>query len=86
MGEPSARGTRDLRGNPLFLGRNEWRRVPFLQPPMKNAVKRAYRLADGQTIEVKTDGGRRRLLIPGPILDPTATVVVVEIEGDAVQR
>ncbi|HUG55403.1 MAG TPA: alpha-L-fucosidase [Vicinamibacteria bacterium] len=102
LGEPSAKGTKDLRGNRLFLGRNEFRvttkpgklyftffqepRVPFDLPPMKNAVKRAYRLADGVPIEVKTEGARRQLVVPRPILDPTATVVVVEIEGDAVQR
>ncbi|HEY7924688.1 MAG: alpha-L-fucosidase [Vicinamibacterales bacterium] len=102
LGEPSSKGAKDLRGNALFLSRNEWRvttkpgklyftlfaepRVPFELPPMKNAVKRAYRLADGQPIEVKLEGGRPQLVIERPILDPTATVVVVEIEGDAVQR
>ena len=102
LGEPSSRGAKDLRGNPLFLARNEWRvttkpgklyftfftepRVPFELPPMKNAVKRAYRLADAQPVEVKVEEGRPRLVIERPILDPTATVVVVEIEGDAVQK
>jgi alpha-L-fucosidase len=102
LGESSAKGAKDLRGNPLFLGRNEWRvttkpgklyftffsepRVPFELPPMKNAVKRAYRLADAQPVEVKVEAGRPTLVIERPILDPTATVVVVEIEGDAVQK
>jgi len=102
LGESSAKGAKDLRGNPLFLGRNEWRvttkpgklyftffsepRVPFELPPMKNAVKRAYRLADAQPVEVKLEEGRPRLVIERPILDPTATVVVVEIEGDAVRK
>jgi alpha-L-fucosidase len=102
LGEPSSKGAKDLRGNPLFLTRNEWRvttkpgklyftfftepRVPFELPPMKNAVKRAYRLADAQPVEVKVEEGRPRLVIERPILDPTATVVVVEIEGDAVQK
>jgi len=102
LGEPSSKGAKDLRGNPLFLARNEWRvttkpgklyftfftepRVPFELPPMKNAVKRAYRLADAQPVEVKVEEGRPRLVIERPILDPTATVVVVEIEGDAVQK
>ena len=102
LGEPSAKGARDLRGNPLFLSRNEWRvttkpgklyftffvepRVPFELPPMKNAVKRAYRLADARPVEVKLEGGRPCLALERPILDPTATVVVVEIEGDAVER
>jgi alpha-L-fucosidase len=102
LGEASAKGAKDLRGNPLFLARNEWRvttkpgklyftfftepRVPFELPPMKNAVKRAYRLADAQPVEVKVEAGRPTLVIERPILDPTATVVVVEIEGDAVQK
>jgi alpha-L-fucosidase len=102
LGEPSSKGAKDLRGNPLFLARNEWRvttkpgklyftfftepRVPFELPPMKNAVKRAYRLADAQPVEVKVEEGRPRLVLERPILDPTATVVVVEIEGDAVQK
>ena len=103
LGEPSVKGTKDLRGNPLVLPHNEWRvttkpgklyftffqepRVPFPLPAMKNAVKRAYRLADGAAIEVKpADDGRPTLVLPRPIHDPTATVVVVEIEGDAVQK
>jgi hypothetical protein len=49
-------------------------------------VKRAYRLADAQPVEVKVEEGRPRLVLERPILDPTATVVVVEIEGDAVQK
>jgi alpha-L-fucosidase len=102
FGEPSAKGARDLRGNPLFLARNEWRvttrpgrlfftffqepRVAFPLPPMKNAVKRAYRLADGASIEIKTENRLASLVMPRPMHDPTATVVVVEIEGEAVVR
>jgi hypothetical protein len=33
-----------------------------------------------------TEGGRTSLHIVRPILDPTATVVVVEIEGDTVTK
>jgi len=102
LGEPSSKGARDLRGNALFLSRNEWRvttrpgklyftffhepRVPFELPPMKNKVKRAYRLADAHPIEVTVEDGRPRLVIERPIHDPMATVVVVEIEGDKVER
>jgi alpha-L-fucosidase len=102
FGEPSARGTKDLRGQDLVLPRNEWRvttrpgklyftffqepRVPFALPPMKNVVKRAYRLADGAPVETKIEGGRTSIDLARPILDPMATVVVVEIEGDAVAR
>jgi alpha-L-fucosidase len=102
LGEYSSRGAKDLRGNKLYLHRTEWRvttrpgklyftfftepRVPFELPPMKNAVKRAYRLADGVAVETKTEGGKTFLDIPRPILDLMATVVVVEMEGDAVVR
>ena len=102
FGEATSKGTKDLRGQPLFLSRNEWRvttkpgklyftlfqepRVPFELPPMANAVKRAYLLADGAPVQTTTAGGRTLLNIVRPILDPMATVVVVEIEGGAVTR
>jgi alpha-L-fucosidase len=102
LAEPSSKGAKDLRGDPLYLARTEWRvttkagklyftffaepRVPFELPPMKNAVKRAYRLADGAPVEVKTEGTRRTLLIDRPIFDPMATTVVVEIDGERVQK
>ncbi len=102
LGEPSARGTKDLRGQPLQLLRRDWRvttkpgklyftffeepRTAFELPPMKNKVKRAYRLEDGVAVELKTDGGRTLLNVPRPIWNPTAAVVVVEIEGDQVAR
>ena len=34
---------------------------------------------------MKTDNGRMALNIPRPILDPMATVVVVEYEGNSVE-
>jgi alpha-L-fucosidase len=102
MGEPSARGTKDLRGQPLALPHNEWRvttkpgklyftffqepRTSFELPAMKNAVKRAYQLADGRAVEVKDEGAKRQLVLPRPIIDPMATVVVVEIEGEQVEK
>jgi alpha-L-fucosidase len=102
LGEPSSKGAKDLRGQPLMLARTEWRvttkpgklyftffvepRVPFELPTMKNAVKRAYRLADGAPIEIKKDGAKTLLNIERPIFDPMATVVVVEIEGDRVEK
>jgi alpha-L-fucosidase len=86
----------------LFLSRNEWRvttklgrlyftffqepRVPFELPAMKNAVKRAFRLADGAPVEVKVERGLPTLVIERPVIDPMATVVVVEIEGGHVER
>jgi alpha-L-fucosidase len=100
LGEPSSKGAKDVRGQPLMLARTEWRvttkpgklyftffaepRAPFELPAMKNKVKRAYRLADGAAVDVKTDGGKTFLNIERPILDPMATVIVVEIEGPTV--
>jgi len=102
LGEPSATGAKDVRGNPLFLSRNEFRvttkpgrlyltlfqepRAPLALPAMKNAVKRAYQLADGRPVEVKVEEGRRLLSVSRPLVDPMATVIVVEIEGDTVER
>jgi alpha-L-fucosidase len=102
MGEPSARGDKDLRGQPLVLPHNEWRittkpgklyftffqepRVPFELPSMKNKIKRAYRLADGKAVEIRNENGRRMLIVKRPMIDPMATVVVVEIEGSQVER
>jgi len=53
---------------------------------MKSAVKRAWRLADGASVEVRSSGGRPALVIERPVIDPMATVVAVEIEGDRVER
>jgi hypothetical protein len=61
-------------------------RAPFELPAMKNAVKRAYLLETGAPVNVTSEGGKRFLNLDRPILDPTATVVVVEIDGDRVVR
>ena len=55
-------------------------RVPFELPAMKNAVKRAYFLANGTSFDVVVKDGRV-VHAPRPILDPMGTVVVVEIRG-----
>ncbi len=102
MGEPSASGTKDLRNQPLVLPHNEWRvttrpgklyftffvepRGAFELPPMKNAIKRAYQVADGKPVEVKDANGRHDLVLSRPIVDPMATVIAVEIEGQNVER
>jgi alpha-L-fucosidase len=102
LAEPSGRGAKNVRGEPLFLARTEWRvttkpgkvyftffeepRAPFELPAMKNAVQRAYLLANGAPVNVTTDGGKRFLTIERPMLDPMATVVVVEIDGDRVMK
>lgn len=61
-------------------------RAPFALPAMKNRPLRAYRLADKAAVEMKTENGRTVLNIERPILDPMATVIVVEIEGAKVER
>ena len=102
LGEPSGTGAKDVRGQPLMLARTEWRvttkpgklyftffaepRAPFELPAMKSAVKRVYQLADGAPVPFKTEGGRTVLEIARPILDPMATVIVVEIDGASVVR
>lgn len=98
LGEYSMSDAKDLRGNRLYLSRDEFRfttkpgklfvtffkepRVPFELPGMKTGVKRAYRLADGVEVELKRENGRVALVIPRPTLDPMATVVVLELDGD----
>jgi len=102
LGEPSAKGAKDVRGAALVYPQTEWRittkpgklyvtffsepRAPFPMPAMKNAVKRAYQLADGTPVNVTSENGRFYLNIDRPILDPMATTVVVEIEGERAQR
>jgi alpha-L-fucosidase len=102
FGEYSARGTKDVRGQKLFLPQTEWRvttkpgklyftffnepRVPFEIPATKNRITRAYRLADRAPIELKTENGKTTFNMPRPMLDPMATVVVVEFEGEKVER
>ena len=74
LGEPSARGAKDVRGEPLVYQQTQWRvttkpgklyftffdepRAPFAMPAMKNTVTRAYRLADKAPVEMKTENGR----------------------------
>jgi len=98
LGEYSSRGAKDLRGDRLFLVRTEWRvttkpgrlyfvffkepRVPFELPAITARIKRAYRLADGAPVELRTENGHTSLHLERPMLDPMATVVVVEI-GEA---
>jgi alpha-L-fucosidase len=102
FGEWTSRGAKDVRGQKLFLPHTEWRvttrpgklyftffsepRAPFEIPVMKNRVLRAYRLADKAPVELKTDSGRTTFLLERPMLDPMATVVVVEFEGQKVER
>jgi len=102
FGEPSARGDKNLRGQKLVLPHNEWRvttkpgklyftffeepRVPFELPAMKNTVKRAYLLETGKEVTLKQEGGKTTIDMPRPMWDPMATVVVIEIEGNAVEK
>ena len=102
LGEPSARGAKDVRGDALVYQQIQWRvttkpgklyitffdepRAPFQLPRMKNTVTRAYRLADKAPVDLKTENGRAVLTLDRPIFDPMATVVVVEFEGAKVER
>jgi alpha-L-fucosidase len=102
MGEPSAKGAKDVRGDLLVYQQTQWRvttkpgklyitffdepRAPFAIPAMKNVITRAYRLADKAPVAMKTENGRTYLNLERPIFDPMATVVVVEFEGSRVQR
>jgi alpha-L-fucosidase len=102
MGEPSPKGTKDVRGELLVYQQTQWRvttrpgklyitffdepRAPFAIPAMKNTITRAYRLADKAPVAMKTENGRTYLNLERPIFDPMATVVVVEFEGSRVQR
>jgi alpha-L-fucosidase len=102
FGEYTAKGSRDVRGQKLFLANNEYRvttkpgklyltffsepRAPFEIPAMKNKLLRAYRLADRSPIELKAENGRTTFNMSRPMLDPMATVVVVEFEGPRVEK
>jgi alpha-L-fucosidase len=102
FGEWTSTNAKDVRGGKLFLANNEWRvtakpgklyltffnepRAPFEIPAMKNRITRAYRLADKAPIALKTENGRTTFDMPRPMLDPMATVVVVEFEGDKVRK
>jgi alpha-L-fucosidase len=102
FGEYSARGAKDVRGQKLFYPQTEWRvttrpgklyltffgepRAPFEIPAMKNKIMRAYRLADHAPIDLKMENGKTTFNMERPMLDPMATVVVVEFEGDRVQK
>jgi alpha-L-fucosidase len=102
LGEPSAKGFKDVRGDTLVYQQSQWRvttkpgklyvtffdepRAPFAVPAMKNRITKAYRLADKAPIDMKTENGRTYLTLERPIFDPMATVVVVEFDGARVQR
>jgi alpha-L-fucosidase len=102
FGEWTSKDTKDVRGGKLFLANNEWRvttkpgklyitffaepRAPFEIPAMKNKITRAYRLADKAPMALKTENGKTTFNMERPMLDPMATVVVVEFEGGAVQK
>jgi alpha-L-fucosidase len=102
FGEWTSRDAKDIRGQKLFLANNEWRvttkpgklyftffaepRAPFEIPTIKNKFLRAYRLADTAPIELKTVNGKTTFNMERPMLDPMATVVVVEYEGQKIEK
>jgi alpha-L-fucosidase len=102
FGEYTGKDAKDVRGQKLFLANSEWRvttkpgklyitffaepRAPFEIPAMKNRITRAYRLADNAPIALKTENGKTTFNMERPMLDPMATVVVVEFEGERVEK
>jgi alpha-L-fucosidase len=102
FGEWTSKDARDLRGQKLFLANNEYRvttkpgklyitffvepRTAFEVPAFRNKILRAYRLADKVEVPLKTDNGKTTFTVARPILDPTATVVVVEYEGTRIEK
>ena len=53
---------------------------------MRNKLLRAYRLADKAPVVLKAENGKTTFTLQRPILDPMATVVVVEFEGTTVEK
>ena len=102
FGEWTSNNAKDVRGQKRFLADTEWRattkpgrlyltffaepRAPFEIPAVQNRLLRAYRLADKAPIDLKTANGRTTFDMPRPMLDPMATVVVVEFEGEKIVR
>jgi alpha-L-fucosidase len=102
LGETSVKGAKNVRGEPLFLVNTQWRyttkpgklyvtffdepRAPFPLPAMKNKITRAYHLDGRNEVKITVEGGRSFLNLERPILNPTATVVVVEFEGATIQK
>jgi alpha-L-fucosidase len=100
FGEYTSRGGKDVRGQRLFLPQTEWRvttkpgklyitffsepRAPFEIPAITNKITAAYRLADRAPVELTRENGKASLTLERPMLDPMATVVVVEFEGERV--
>ena len=102
FGEYTGKDAKDVRGQKLFLANNEWRvttkpgrlyitffaepRAVFEIPAMKNRITRAYRLADKAPVALRSENGRTTFTMERPMLDPMATVVVVEFEGQRVEK
>jgi alpha-L-fucosidase len=102
LGEPSAKGAVNVRGEPLFLQNTQWRyttkpgklyvtffdepRAPFAIPAIKNRITRAYHLDGGVEVKMTSEKGRTLLHLDRPILNPTATTVVVEFEGGKIAK
>ena len=102
FGEWTSKDAKNVRGEKLFLANNEWRattrpgklyitffaepRAPFAIPAMKNKLLRAYRLADKVAVPLRVDNGQTTFTLERPMLDPMATVVVVEFEGNKIEK
>jgi alpha-L-fucosidase len=73
----------------LYFTVFNWPRNGFDVPLFKNKIKRTYLLADPEQkpieMTIRSNGGMK-LLTERPPLTPIANVIVVEIEGDKVER
>jgi alpha-L-fucosidase len=102
FGEWTSKDAKNVRGEKLFLANNDWRattkagklyitfftepRAPFEIPAMRNKLLRAYRLADKAAVPLKVENGKTTFTLERPMLDPMATVVVVEFEGTKLEK
>ena len=102
FGEWTSKDGKNVRGERLFLANNEWRatmkgqkvyitffaepRVAFELPPLRTKPLRAYRLADKAPVALKTENGKTSFTLERPMLDPMATVVVIEYEGGGIEK
>ena len=72
----------------LYFTIFHWPSKRFRLPAFKNEIKRAYLLGDGDRtkLAVMDDKGTRTIQTPHYAPNVTASVVVVEIQGEAAER
>jgi hypothetical protein len=70
----------------LFVTFFDEPRAPFPLPAFRNPVKRVFQLWDDAPVNDTSENGRTVLDVKRPIIDPMATVILVEFEGDRIQN